>query len=77
MKKFYVTFGQSNPLRNGWVVILAPNWETSRLTAFEIFSTKFSTVYDEDVFEAEHFPAGQHGETVFAPIDLKVKELTT
>jgi len=35
--KFYLTFGQQSPFRNGWVEIEAKSLEVARNLAFDIF----------------------------------------
>jgi len=72
-KPFYFTFGQryareehpSYPLAhpNGWVTIVAKDWETARRKAEELFTHDgqllFSHDYDDSNFESEYFPMGE------------------
>lgn len=64
MKTFYLTFGQKYPWRNGWVEVLAPDYETARELVVEIFDAKWSSLYTEEHFNKEMFPAGKLGETI-------------
>lgn len=66
MKKFYVTFGQSHPLRDGYVVIEASNYDLARQAAFDTFSVKFCFVRSEEEIIKDYFPAGQIGKTIYA-----------
>ena len=64
MNKYYLTFGQKYPWRNGWVEIEAPNYKTAREYVVDIFDTKWSDIKEEDVFDKSFYPAGKLGETI-------------
>ncbi len=63
--KFYLTFGQDHPLRNGWVEIEALTYEEARKLAFDNFGRFWSNVYTtyED-FKKECYLSGKIGETL-------------
>lgn len=65
-KKFYVSFGQKHPLRNGWVEVEAPDYASARDAVFNIFGMKFAFIREtDDMARAkDFFPAGQFGETI-------------
>jgi len=60
---FYVTFGQLHPLRNGYVVVIASDYEQARKVTFEVLGNKWSSLNDESSLEGyKHmYPAGQFG----------------
>lgn len=72
-KPFYFTFGQryrreehpSYPLAHpdGYVTIVANNWEAARQKAVELFTAKegllFSMQYDDSNFNDEYYPRGE------------------
>lgn len=63
MRKYYVTFGQKSPFRNGWVEIVADSEEIAKDKAdFAIRS--WSMIYDNDNFQPELFQAGKLGVTI-------------
>ena len=62
--KFYLTFGQDHPLRNGWVEIEAPTYGEVRELVHGVFGTHWSMLYKEGEFEKEYFPLGKIGETL-------------
>jgi len=69
MNKFYLTFGQKSPFRNGYVLIVAVDYENARNLVEDIFGNKWSNLYDENVWgkeEAALFPSGQVGKTLYA-----------
>jgi hypothetical protein len=47
LSKFYITFGQNHPLRNGYVVVRASDRELAREAAFDVFGTKWAFLHDE------------------------------
>lgn len=69
MKNYYFTFGQqyrdephpsypkANP--NGWVRIVAEDWEKARIKAFDLFGASFSFQYSEHGFDPKYFPMGE------------------
>lgn len=66
MKRFYLTFGQKSPFRDGYVLIVSPDKETARSEAFHIFGEKFASLYTEEDFDFKYFPEGQYGRVVEA-----------
>ena len=65
--KFYLTFGQQSPFRNGWVEIEASSYAEARKVAFDTLGNRWSMLYFEEEFkEAEmaYFPLGKIGETL-------------
>jgi len=63
-KKFYLTFGQKYPWRNGWVEVEAPDMATARKYVCDIFEGKWSNIREEKDFDKSYFPAGKLGETI-------------
>lgn len=57
---FYVTFGQKHPLRNGYVVVIASNYEQARKATFDVFGNKWAMLNDEG-FDNGLYTAGQFG----------------
>lgn len=47
MNTFYGTFGDGQPYRKHYVLIIAPDRETARQMMFEAHGNKFCCVYDE------------------------------
>lgn len=64
MNKYYVTFGQKSPFRNGWVEILAISEEEARERIKYCIGNIWSSLYTNDDFESDLFPAGKLGETI-------------
>lgn len=66
MQKFYVTFGQSSPFRNGWVEIIALNIEIARKEAWRQFGEHYSFIRETDSEEKmlEYFPDGRIGKVI-------------
>lgn len=64
MKTFYLTFGQKYPWRNGYVEVIAPDYDTARKWVEDIFGNQWSNLYTEENFDKEAFPAGKLGETI-------------
>jgi len=62
--KYYLTFGQQSPLKNGWIEIESISYEKARILAFDVFGRYWSMLYVEEQFEKEHFPSGKIGETL-------------
>lgn len=59
--KFYLTFGQNSPFKNGWVSVFAPSYEDARKLIFQIFSKKWAMLYEEGDFQSDYFPEGELG----------------
>lgn len=66
MNKFYLTFGQNHPLRNGYVLVEAPSEEEARQEVVSVFGTKWAFLYSEDKMNFKYFLEGQQGKTLFA-----------
>ncbi len=72
IKKFYVTFGQKSPFRNGYVLILVRDedddaaYSKAREEAFRALGDEWSNIYPEAKFinNVEIFPAGKLGSTI-------------
>lgn len=66
MKTFYVTFGQSHPLRDNWVEIKAPTYEIAREEAFRVFGDKFAFIRETDSVGRMRiiFPGGRAGKII-------------
>ena len=65
--KFYLTFGQQSPLRNGWIEVEAESYEEARELVYNVFGSRWSMLYREEGFDERvkaHFPAGKLGETL-------------
>jgi hypothetical protein len=58
MSKFYLTFGQKSPARNGYILIHAESYEAARHTAVENYGQAWSMLYPYSDFDASHFPNG-------------------
>lgn len=67
MKKYYLTFGQAHPLRNGYVEVVGRTEELASRKAFEIFGPHFGFIRPENVKDQKKFfPHGKFGETLYA-----------
>jgi len=65
--KFYLTFGQQSPLRNGWIEIEAESYEEARELVISIFEKHWAMLYREEGFDERvkaYFPLGKLGETL-------------
>jgi len=62
--KFYLTFGQKYPWRNGWVEVVADNYFDAIGKVSDIFGDDYSNLYKEADFDKSVFPAGKIGETI-------------
>lgn len=58
--KFYCTFGQKSPFKNGWVEIHADSFELAKMFAFEYIGI-FSMIYSEAEMNFDLFPQGRIG----------------
>ncbi len=61
---WHLTFGQSHPLRKGWIEIEATTQEEAQKLATEVFGQKFANIYDHTLFDIGLFPGGKFGETL-------------
>ncbi len=66
MKNFYLTFGQKSPFRDSYVLVVANNYAQARKEVFYIFGKFWSSLYEEEKFNADFFPEGQIGKTIYA-----------
>lgn len=64
LNTYYLTFGQKYPWRNGWVEVLAPDYETARGYVEQIFDKAWANLLDESNFCKKYYPAGKIGETI-------------
>ena len=62
--KFYVTFGQKSPFRDGWVEVEAPTYDDARRMVIAALGSQWAMIYEEDLFEPHSFPSGKIGETI-------------
>jgi len=60
MKKtaYYLTFGQTSPARNGFVLIYARDHDEARAIAIETYGSAWSRVYHWGEFDGSRLPAG-------------------
>lgn len=61
MKRWYLTFGQTSPLKDGWICIEAQNEIDARALAIEQYGKKWGFLYEEGEFEPGFFPQGELG----------------
>lgn len=64
MKTYYATFMQYHPLKDNWIEIEAPDYESARQLMFKCFKDKWSFVYSEDQFRKDLYPLGKAGRTL-------------
>jgi hypothetical protein len=66
MKRFYVTFGQKSPFRNGWVLVETDSFENAiDKVLYALGGDKsYSRIYVLGEFDPALFPLGQIGETI-------------
>ncbi len=62
---FYVTFGQLHPLRDGYVVVSAPDMSAARAAAFAVLGPKWAFAYDQQPSPAR-YPLGAVGRPIEA-----------
>lgn len=64
MEKFYLTFGQESPARNGYIEVIAFDYQRARDLVFKTYGRQWSGLYTEDDFREaiDLFPAGKLGE---------------
>ena len=60
--KYFLTFGQDHPLRNGWIEIETWAYGIARTLAFQFFGKHWAHVYKEEDFEKGLYPSGKIGE---------------
>jgi hypothetical protein len=59
--KFYLTFGQCSPLKNGFIIVRAHDFDEARDKVVDQFGQKWSGLYFEDDWEPEFYPEGCKG----------------
>jgi len=64
-EKFYLTFGQRYPWRDGWVEVEAINYDMARKAVIEIFGKSWGWLYKEGEFDKKLFPDGKIGKTIY------------
>ena len=64
MNKYYLTFGQKYPWRDGWVEVIATDLNEARQKVIKIFDRNWSALYSEENFDKSSFPDGQLGRTI-------------
>ena len=62
--KFFVTFTQKSPFKDGWLEVEASSKESATLMVMEEFGNKWGFIYERSKFESEYFPAGKLGEII-------------
>lgn len=60
--RFFLTFGQQSPARNGWVEVRAPDYEQAKAMVEGIYGNNWSNLYEEKHFDKIFYPAGKLGE---------------
>ena len=63
--RFYVTFGQLHPLRDGYVVIYAYTEAGARSAAFEVLGQKWASL-SMQIPDSKSFPEGTCGRPIVA-----------
>jgi len=58
-QSYYLTFGQSSPARNGWVRVMARDYDHAREIVIRAYEQKWSMLYEASEFNTEYFPAGE------------------
>ena len=71
MPRFYVTFGQKSPFRDGYVVIIADDEHVAHDEAMYVLGKAWSSLYSEDAIEFGLFIQGQIGRTIELPKGYK------
>jgi len=64
--RYYITFGQRSPFRDGYVLIEAYEYSQARRAAIETLGQKWAFIYLEKDFDHQFYPAGQLGRTINA-----------
>ncbi len=68
-EKYYLTFGQQSPFKDGWVEVLADDDVHAVAVVNEVIGKQWSNIYHEDLFTEktrEHLPQGKLGNTIKA-----------
>lgn len=58
MNRYYITFGQKDHRRNGYIEIEAINFDRAFYCAKNRFKEGFSMIYEENEFEKTFYPDG-------------------
>ena len=64
MIKYYITFGQKSPFRDGYVIVEAPDATTARYEVFYAMGDQWGFMYTEEEIDFDLFPLGQIGRTL-------------
>lgn len=64
MKRFMVTFGQTHPLRDNWIEVIAEDYDQARDCVFAVLKDKWAFLYPEEGFEPQSFPGGKVGREI-------------
>ncbi len=75
-QKYFLTFGQQYPSRDGWVTVYAETYKKAREAVINMFGQKWSMLYDETEFDDSYFPAGELA-VINRGIDDRQTEKTT
>jgi hypothetical protein len=46
MNTYYVTFGQSHPLRDNYITVRATSYDNARTVLFDVLGTKWAFIYE-------------------------------
>jgi hypothetical protein len=57
-EKFFLTFGQKSPAKDGYVLIVADDYDSDFEMVEKQFGLEWSMLYEEGDFEPEFFPKG-------------------
>lgn len=63
MLKFFVTFGQLHPLRDGYMIVEASSYENARAAVFEVLGSKWAFIQTEDT-NMSMYPLGPIGRPI-------------
>jgi len=59
MKTFYLTFGVQYPWKDGWVEVMAHDYQDARKKVISRFGTEWSALYKAEEFEPHYFVKGK------------------
>lgn len=63
--RFFVTFGQLHPLRDGYVIVMASNYDNAREITFKILGTQWSALNPlEKASDTQLYPMGPIGHPI-------------
>ncbi len=61
---WFLTFGYTHPLRDGWIEVEAATYSAARKLVFDQFGRIWSNLYKEGEFDEKNFPLGRIGEVL-------------